>query len=478
MKTIIRHSILLTLLLSFQVLLAQDVAIQLGNNNIAKNQYFTITAVAKGENITEISQFPEIPNFRHAGTSSSSSTNIINGRMSSEHKYIHNYLPTKEGTFKLNSFQMKINGKVVQSNGTTITVGKEIQQQQHDPFADFFGRSRNQQPREFVDVQDDAFFAISSDKNSIYEGEGVTLSAAFYVSLKNRAPLDFVELNEQITALDKVLKQENSWQEQTRITQIKDELVEINGEQYKKFLFYQSTFYPLSSGIVKVPQFGFKMLKYKVAKQQSFFGNNHQRDFKIYYSKPKNIQVKPLPPHPLKDVVSVGNFKLKEGINTDKFETGKSFNYQFKIVGVGNIAAIKPPNQNEEGILEIYPPNEHQNINRDNGLVTGNKLFDYYVIPKEAGEIKFSDYFQWIYFNTQKEQYDTLKPAISIKIIGESQKDSEIMSNDLGSFYDRISNESESLFSIKTNNFLYFWIEIIVGSIALSAIVLFFMKRR
>ena len=69
-----------------------------------------------------------------------------------------------------------------------------------------------------------------------------------------------------------------------------------------------------------------------MAKNPSFFGRNRQEDFKTFYSKPTVVKVKELPPHPLRDIVSVGNFKLEEDLSSAQIHTGNSFTYNFKVV--------------------------------------------------------------------------------------------------------------------------------------------------
>ncbi|HRG10756.1 MAG TPA: hypothetical protein PLJ08_19425, partial [Cyclobacteriaceae bacterium] len=67
---------------------------------------------------------------------------------------------------------------------------------------------------------------------------------------------------------------------------IEGEHVEINGKGYTQYKIYQGTFYPLNTKDVEFPSIGLEMIKYKVAKNPSFFGQNRQEDFKTFYSKP------------------------------------------------------------------------------------------------------------------------------------------------------------------------------------------------
>jgi hypothetical protein len=189
------------------------------------------------------------------------------------------------------------------------------------------------------------------------------------------------------------------------------------------------------------------MIKYKVAKNPSFFGQNRQEGFKTFYARPVTIKVNDLPPHPLKDVVAVGHYQMREEIDKTELRTGQSFTYSFNLYGEGNVAAINPPNIAQSNNIEFYKPNIEQSIRRSNNMVTGAKSFTYFGIPNEPGTYSLKDHFQWIYFNTRKNQYDTLASNVVIRVTGESKKNETIIANDLGTFYDLIEVEDNTLMS-------------------------------
>ena len=71
-------------------LFSQDVSIKLGQNEIGINQYFTITVQVENDRLKQYSEFPDIEGFIKRGTSSSTTTNYINGRMSSTQSLTQN----------------------------------------------------------------------------------------------------------------------------------------------------------------------------------------------------------------------------------------------------------------------------------------------------------------------------------------------------------------------------------------------------
>ena len=80
-------------------------------------------------------------------------------------------------------------------------------------------------------------------------------------------------------------------------------------------------------------------------------------------------------------------------------------------------------------------------------MVTGAKSFSYFGIPNEPGSYNLDDYFNWVFFNTRKNAYDTLSSNVRINVTGESKKNETIIANDLGQFYDLIEVEDNSLMS-------------------------------
>lgn len=478
----IRNFFALLMTFCAQNLVAQQVQITLGPDEIGENQGWTITVTVQNDRLKSYDNFPDIPGLQKRGTSSQSSTNIVNGQISSSQSIIMTYLPQKQGTVTVPSFAMTINGTKMNVQGKKVKIGPAVQRQQPtDPFSRFFNRDSREDffgrgETEFVDIKDDAFFALTTSKDEVFVGEGFTATLAFYVSEDNRAPLQFHELGKQLGDILKKIKPGTCWEENFNIENIEGEGININGKDYTQYKLYRAVFYPLNNEKIIFPSVGLEMIKYKVAKNPSFFGQNRQEDFKTFYSKEKIVKVKELPPHPMRDGVAVGDYRLDEKANVKNIETGQSFSYQFNIYGEGNISSIEKPELGRPGEFEFYEPNVRQDITRDNGRVTGTKSFNYFMIPREPGDYNLGDYFKWIFFNPKTAKYDTLKSNIRLTVNGESLRDEAISSNDLGGFYDKIGEVDNSLSKMgKTNWLAIFVYSFVALSLALSA-YLFFKK--
>ncbi|CAN0323789.1 unnamed protein product, partial [Phaeothamnion confervicola] len=308
---------------------AQTIQIILGPDEIGENQGWAISVSIQNDRFKSHDYvFPEIYGFRKRGTSSQSQTSIINGQSSSSQSVTMTYLPVKQGTYTIQAFKMTVNGQTIFSPGKKVKVGPPVQTQR-DPFSqdpnDFFGKNNT----EFIDIKDDAFLAVTTNKSEVYVGEGFTASISFFVADKNRAPLQFYELAQQLTNILKKIKPANCWEENFEIENVQSESVNINGEYYDQYKLYEGTFYPLNTKPIEFPSIGLKLVKFKVAKNPTFFGQNRKEDFKTFYSKPKTVKVKELPPHPLRDKVAVGDYRLDERISSTALQTGQSFSYDF-----------------------------------------------------------------------------------------------------------------------------------------------------
>jgi hypothetical protein len=475
-KTI--HRLLFVCLAFFLVGFAygQEVQIELGPDEIGLNETFTIKVTLSDDKIKSYDQFPEIQGFQKQGISQSSSMNIINGRMSSSNSIIQYYKPTRKGQYTLGNFSILINGESHSSPGKRITVGDPVTAQGSggnvfDPFAEFFGRSEEEP--EYIELDDDAFFSVSVDKDEVYAGEGVNVNIAFYMSEENQAQFTWHEPGRQLDAILKKIKPANAWEENFNITNIEPQVVDLNGKRWQKFKVYEATFFPFSEGKIEIPRVPWEMIKYRVAKNPTFFGANRQEDFKTFYSTAKTIKVKPLPPHPLKNEVSVGVYQLRENISNLEVETGKGFNYNFGINGVGNINSIVEPKRLAGPNLNTFDPNVRQQINRGYGRVSGIKEYSYFISINEAGEYNLKDYFNWIYFDPVRGVYDTLRPEAKILVSGESKINQALSAQRLGGLYDRISTENNQFSNEKYKYYFTAAINLLlIGAVILLSVLI------
>lgn len=424
---------------------SQRVEIKLGPDEISQNEYWTVSITAYNTELKSYEKFPEITGFRKGQPSTRNSTSYVNGTMSSTQSVIMNYAPIKPGVVTVPSISMKINNQLVKVQGKKVTIRPGSQNAQRPGYKRTPDNIFDNEETEYIDIKENAFLGLTTDKKEVYVGEGVAATLAFYMAEDNRAPLQFYDISRQLTEILKKLKPVNCWEENFDIENIEGQRVILNGKEYVQWKIYEAVFFPLNTETINFPSVGLEMLKPKVARNPSFFSPNTQEAYKVFKSKAVSVRVKDLPPHPLKKTVAVGEFRLEERLAGTDLQTGQSTAYQFNIHGTGNIASLERPATKTDNFFEIYEPAVSQEINRKNNKVTGAKSFRYFMIPKEPGQYKLAPYFQWVYFSPSRERYDTLHSNLTVFVKGESKRNEVIESFDPGSFYDRMTSTDNTL---------------------------------
>ena len=95
------------------------------------------------------------------------------------------------------------------------------------------------------------------------------------------------------------------------------------------------------------------------------------------------------------------------------------------------------------------------------------------MIPKEPGEYRLANYFQWIFFSPTRKVYDTLSSTLTVRITGESKKNEAIESYDPGNFYDGVTVAENDLRAVHEQRWIKWLFQgFIVLMIGTSAVLL------
>lgn len=415
---------------------AQQVEIKFGNDTITENDFFTISIIVNNGKLNTYSNFPEISGFIKYTTVSNA--NNADGKIIKPLIITQQYSPLKAGKFKINDFSMNINGRIIPKKGTNIFVKKidnPIQEKNTE------NQAKNNNEISFTDENinlKEPFLILNHSKSTVFVREGFNVALLFCIPEGSKTSLKFYELGAQLTELIKKIKPENCAQEAISIDSIQQGITMHNGKRINYFKLYETSFYPINNKKIEFAALTLNMMN----KKNSGKDENDKSNLITYNSKPFTIEVKNLPPHPLKDIVPVGNYKLIEAISTTKFKTGKSFNYVFTITGEGNMNQISKPRWQSSPYFEIFEPEVIKTYKKENNKIIGSCSFNYYVIPHEPGNFGLKNYFNYIYFNTFKEKYDTLHTNLIIQVHGDSKRNMGVALNDGDQLYELMQNES------------------------------------
>ena len=406
---------------------SDDVSLIIGEKNITLEDPFIVTVVIKLVGDVPASpdcKFPEILNFSKKAISKVTSRSFIGGHPLTTYTITQNYSAKKEGNLKVPTFKVNVNGIDLKSESFTVKVSKNIipdkkesvnneasttdkSIKKEEDFTDFI---EGNNPH-FIDTKEDAFLSLTTSKSKPYVGEGFSIIFAFYVAENNTADIQFNHNDVQITEIVKKIKPENCWEENFGFTEAKESQVIINGKKYTQYKFYEATFYSLNNKPINFPSVTLKLLKFTPE------SNGGKKSSNVSFStRPFVVKAQELPPHPLRNEVSVGQFTMKESLNKYKINTGKSVQYRLQISGDGY--NIKLPEMKNDTIFDFFPPEIKDSQSPRNDRIIITKSFTFQIIPKRAGNFALEKYFQWIYFNPEIEQYDTLKSKVVLGVEG------------------------------------------------------------
>jgi hypothetical protein len=406
--------------------------VEIGLNKIKLNEPFIISIISKNEEERPKFSFPEINGFKKRGVSFATSPSIINGKPSVDQKISQEYMPVKTGNYSFSNYKVQVNDEPILAAPFTVIVVPSEKNAEEENFKDFIDGSAY----EFVDVKDDAFFAITTNKLKPYVGQGFMITIAFYIAKNNKAELNFFNENLQLDAILKKIRPKNCWEENLGISEIKgNNVINIGNKKYLQYKIYQALYFPFNNQSVVIPPQNWQMLKYKIAKDQEV-SKSKKEDYKTYLSKSIIIRPLTLPKNPKYNTDFVGDFGLVESLNKEKVQTGRSFTYNFKIIGNGNLRNIKFNESLSDTLFEIYEPQIVQQITNN----LPEKSFSFNIVPKFAGKYSLKDHFFIDYFNTRTKTYETLRASKQIEVLGNDIDIEEGPVSQENDLYENIAN--------------------------------------
>lgn len=444
----------------------QQITIEFGPTQIPIETYFTISIRLKGEALKQASPFPEMEGFQKSNRFSKKIT-LKTGNNLVEEVHTQNYAALNEGTFTVNPFSLTINGQVVKSPGATIQVG---------PVA--ASTSPDDQPESPPAKTEpgQSFLNLELSKKDIYTGEGVHVALYFYLPFAENGQLEFYNFLQQLPELFKQIKQPTCWEDVWEQTEILPDTVMVKQEQYIRYKLYEAMNFPLTSQDLNFPALSLQMVKYTPAKDATFANEKRQSEIKTFQSAARTIRVKALPPHPLRETVPVGRYRLDETLDRAQISINRSANYTFAVIGEGNIAALPTPVMQNLAALEVYPPQVKENLLRQRQRTSGSKRFAFAIVPKVPGQFPLRQLLQFIYFDPVRERYDTLASRYTLRVSGTVDRDAAIGAGVAGEFYNLIQTEDNNLVSIHKFEELKLYTNLIVLLLLAISIYIFFRK--
>lgn len=422
----------------------ETVSINLGSRSLRINEPFVISVVLEDVETRPGIIFPEIKGLEKRSKSAVSAVNTVNGRKILVQTISQEYSANKIGRYQIPDLYITVNGTKYKVDQTVVEFINETDTQPNVSV----NTDINNLPEPELGEQG-VFLSVQSDRKSVYIREGFTLRISLYIAESAPIKMEFYQFNTQLQAILKKIRPANCWEENVGIEEIIKKQVNIKGNRYTEYMMYQAQFFPLTLQDVIFPLVSLEML----AVENKNAVNVENKVIRSFKSKEVNIQVRPLPDHPLRDQVSVGRYSLVENLSSNLVYPGESVRYIFKVTGQGNIAAIPAPQIELNSAFDIYPPDISPVMKRNSGIVSGEKAFDYFVVPRKDGNFPLGRYFQWIYFNPSTSKYDTLRSMKTLQVKGEDYKLGNISLSGSTGLYDNLESLNTTLQKSNYKNF-------------------------
>lgn len=372
---------------------------------VAVNQNFQITYTVE-KHVKEFIRPVFTADFKViAGPTKSIGKSIMQGVSSDYVSYTYYVRALKEGIFDIPVAEVKLeDGTTLKSKKTSIEVIKEdAQRQQQSP-----NNSGSQQTQNAADISpEDLFVKMEFNRTSVYKGEPIILTIKLYThnvpvtSLTNfkmptLAGFDHQEL--QVSANESSLHQEK-----------------YNNRVYLVAVIGRIMLYPLRAGEIKIDPIETGV---SVQVQQQRRGNDlidiiyglpTRTVNKQLKSAPATIKIKDFPAGaPASFNGATGNYTITSSIDKTQTTANQPISYSVTISGTGNFKQINEPLTAFPSTFDKYDPKISNNVKTTNTGGTGNKKFEYVLIPRSAGEFEIPPV-EFSYFDTQKDSYVTLK---------------------------------------------------------------------
>ena len=394
-----KNLLLLFVLFQSVLLVAQTFSAITNKNKLGLNEQFNLTFSlnASGDRFVA----PNLSNFTVlAGPSSSSSTSMINGKVTKETSFSYRLRAKKMGVFTIYPAKISVKGKQLQSNSLSVQVLKASPKS-----------SSNNSPEAIA--KSNVFIELQLSNSNPYVGEQIIAIYKLYFSQEVRSP----ELLENPTYT-------GFWHEDYDLGKnypISEEY--RKGKKYQVATLKKLVLIPQRSGKLPIAGMDLEVPVAIPTNQRDFFGRRTSRMINIICSTgDKNLQVKALPKQgkPSNFSGAVGVFKFTTKLDRDSIQTNESANLSLRISGNGNIRMIDLPAFEIPNDIEAYEPKYKESINLKKLGLSGYKREEYLLIPRNKGTYKIGG-LSFSYFNPSKKKYVSIEsPSYTLSVTGNS----------------------------------------------------------
>ncbi|PIP78630.1 MAG: hypothetical protein COW85_03520 [Ignavibacteria bacterium CG22_combo_CG10-13_8_21_14_all_37_15] len=414
------------------------------STKVDEGEQFEVTFTYSGTEMNSIGNF-QPPNFNSflilSGPNQSSNMQIINGAVSGSRAFTYYLQPRSVGKFTIGSAAISVKGQTLKSDPLPIEVVKGGTPQQSK-------KTQGGQDVSSKEISENVFIRALVDKNSVYQGEQVTVTYKLYTRLNIQSP-----------QVSKLPSYQGFWSEEIETSnQITFARENYEGKVFNVAVLKRAALFPTQTGELSVTPFELKIpvLVQRKKRSNSPFDNFFDDPFlgrteSVEYTAKSNtvkVKVLPLPQTTLSSFTgAVGDYTLQTSVDKKIVRQNEPVTLKVMVSGEGNINLLDPPQMQIPNGFEKYEPKISTNVSRG-GVISGKKNFELLVIPRVSGNFEIHA-MQFTFFNPRKKIYQTeSSPAYQIIV---EQGSAEYSGGTSGLSKEEIKLLSQDIRFIKTD---------------------------
>lgn len=322
------------------------------------------------------------------GPNQSISKQWINGKASFSKTFSYFLQPNATGTLKIGQAEIEIDGTVYKTIPIEITVTGAVEKPKdpNDPVAA---------------AEDNVHLVAEVSKNDPYLNEAFTVVYKLYVS-RETAVNGWNELDAPKFA--------DFWSQSIDEKQFKVYDGSYDGKPYRYVILRRTLLYPQKTGALTIEPLALNINVEAPTNRRDIFGMRITRPAKITVTAPtRKVNVKALPEDgkPESFTGAVGSFDFDVTASKTKLDAQEALDLTLTAKGNGNLKLFTLPKPKLPSALEVYEPENEQDVRVSLNGMAGSNSARYTIVPQQKGSypippIRFS------YFDPATEQYKTL----------------------------------------------------------------------
>lgn len=332
---------------------------------------------------------PSFEDFTVAGGPNQSvSHSWVNGKKSFNKTYSYFLAPKKRGKFTINQATIEINGEIYKTTPVTVEVTKAIDKPKDPNNPDYL-------------VANNIHLVAEVSKSNPYLNEAITVVYKLYVS-PNTGVSNWREIDSP--------RYNDFWSQNIDIKGLKVQNGTYKGEDYRYVILRKTVLYPQKSGKLEIEPLSLDITVDVPTNRRDIFGQRLMTQTnKTISAGSRTIHVKALPENnkPTNFSGAVGDFNFQVKTSKDKLNASESLEAKVEVSGKGNLKLFSLPKLSVPSSLEVYEPENTDNITTNIYGMQGTRSETYTIVPQYKGKYPMPN-ISFSYFDLKTESYKTI----------------------------------------------------------------------